>query len=170
MDEIKVKVSFKDEWQPRFYTVTGGEFTAMKDAIKAQPESRFDDINRVWSIKSATIAALKAAGYNVAEMPVARLRVAELSHRDEYKDGVWSRRSILNAVMERLNERGKFVLMDGMFINGDTDNEVNAALAAKKAELFALVKEYNAAKPRTREAFVTTFKKFNLKEASSYAE
>jgi len=64
MDTITLRRALKSETVARLYTMTGGAFTEMKDAIKTCGAS-FDGLTKTWLVKKDDLNTLTTAGYAV---------------------------------------------------------------------------------------------------------
>lgn len=78
MSQIVLKRSITGEYTPRYYIMTGGDFDAMLDAVKALSFRRFLDTEKAWQIKGDGIEALRKAGYTVTKEPDVKVELADV--------------------------------------------------------------------------------------------
>lgn len=66
-DTITLKRTVEGEFAPQYWTMSGGEFDAMLEAVKNLPraERTFVSLEKAWSVKYTGIQALRNAGYTV---------------------------------------------------------------------------------------------------------
>lgn len=69
MDTIKLKRSIQSDYTARYYTMTGGEFKAMLEAVKALPFRQYDGSEKVWIVKKDGIEALQGQGFAITQDP-----------------------------------------------------------------------------------------------------
>lgn len=64
-DSITLKRNVEGEFAPQYWTMSGGEFYTMLDAVKALSFRKWQDSERVWLVKFDGIATLREVGYTV---------------------------------------------------------------------------------------------------------
>jgi hypothetical protein len=69
MDYVTIKTQAKDEIVPHYYTVTGGTFSEMKDAIKAAG-ARFDGQDKAWRISRGDLSQITEQFSVEEELPI----------------------------------------------------------------------------------------------------
>lgn len=83
-DTITLKRKIKNEYAPRYYSMAGGTFDEMLQAVKDLDQRRFETYpHKAWKINGDGLAALTEAGYDIEEWPALRLtQFVEGSMRD----------------------------------------------------------------------------------------
>lgn len=66
MDKIKLQV--KEEYAPRYYTMTGGTFDEMLAAVKALDHRRFQSHPvKAWTVRREALDTLRSQGYGIEQ-------------------------------------------------------------------------------------------------------
>lgn len=82
MDTIILRRNVKDEEVARLYRMTGGEFMAMKDAVKANGGT-FYGMTKTWLVRKDGLNALREAGYTIEDLLPFRFEVGDNPHLHE---------------------------------------------------------------------------------------
>jgi hypothetical protein len=135
-DTITLKRTFKEEPSPRYYTVSGGEFAAMKDTV-AFTGGKFESSPvKAWKVQKPAIDALKESGYTVTVWPF--LRMAAFNERTIYDQP--GRPATCDVSFEYINTDGRYRALPGSLrvavgeISAEavraTNDQINADLVA----------------------------------------
>ena len=134
-DTITLKRKFNDEPSPRYYSMSGGVFAAMKDAVKAAGGTFETTPLKVWKVKKEAVAAIKEAGYTVTLLPFLRMVSFNERNISDSPEG-----TMVKISFEYINTDGRYLEMPG-YLNvqlGMIDDEaVTAANAAINAQRVA---------------------------------
>jgi len=102
-DTITLKRKFNDEPSPRYYSLTGGEFAAMKDTVKAAGGTFETTPLKVWKVKKDAVAALKEAGYTITLLPFLRMVSFNERNISDSPEG-----TMVKIAFEYINDDGRY--------------------------------------------------------------
>jgi len=156
-DTITLKRKFNDEPSPRYYSMSGGEFTAMKDAVKAAGGTFETMPLKVWKVKKEAVAAIKEAGYTVTLLPFLRMVSFNERNISDSPEG-----TIAMVKFEYINDDGRYREVPGYMniqvgiIDDDAvaaaNEDINAARAAAGLAPSPYLNRHTAVRKIAREA------------------
>ena len=156
-DTITLKRKFNDEPSPRYYSMSGGEFTAMKDAVKAAGGTFETMPLKVWKVKKEAVAAIKEAGYTVTLLPF--LRMVSFNERNI---SVSPEGTMVKIAFEYINDDGRYREVPGYLnvVVGQIDDaavtaandDINAEMSAAGLAPSPYLNRHTAVRKIAREA------------------
>ena len=156
-DTITLKRKFNDEPSPRYYSMSGGEFTAMKDAVKAAGGTFETMPLKVWKVKKEAVAATKEAGYTVTLLPFLRMVSFNERNISDSPEG-----TMVKIAFEYINDDGRYREVPGYMniqvgiIDDDAvaaaNEDINAQLVAAGLAPSPYLNRHTAVRKIAREA------------------
>ena len=156
-DTITLKRKFNDEPSPRYYSMSGGEFTAMKDAVKAAGGTFETMPLKVWKVKKEAVAAIKEAGYTVTLLPFLRMVSFNERNISDSPEG-----TMVKIAFEYINDDGRYREVPGYMniqvgiIDDDAvaaaNEDINAQLVAAGLAPSPYLNRHTAVRKIAREA------------------
>ena len=156
-DTITLKRKFNDEPSPRYYSMSGGEFTAMKDAVKAAGGTFETTPLKVWKVKKDAVDALKAAGYTVTLLPFLRMVSFNERNISDSPEG-----TMVKIAFEYINDDGRYREVPGYMniqvgiIDDDAvaaaNEDINAEMTAAGLAPSPYLNRHTAVRKIAREA------------------
>ncbi|MCG3145972.1 MAG: hypothetical protein HONDAALG_03748 [Gammaproteobacteria bacterium] len=156
-DTITLKRKFNDEPSPRYYSMSGGEFTAMKDAVKAAGGTFETMPLKVWKVKKEAVAAIKEAGYTVTLLPFLRMVSFNERNISDSPEG-----TMVKIAFEYINDDGRYREVPGYMniqvgiIDDDAvaaaNEDINAEMTAAGLAPSPYLNRHTAVRKIAREA------------------
>jgi len=156
-DTITLKRKFNDEPSPRYYSLTGGEFAAMEDTVKAAGGTFETTPLKVWKVKKEAVAAIKEAGYTVTLLPFLRMVSFNERNISDSPEG-----TMVKIAFEYINDDGRYREVPGYMniqvgiIDDDAvaaaNEDINAEMTAAGLAPSPYLNRHTAVRKIAREA------------------